>query len=158
MIAPSLAAAIGLAAALLQLGAVPALFAGAAAPLLPIALLAGWTAVRGGGEVWPVTLIAAVAFGAVSEQQAGWYVVAFIPALALTATITGSPLRRTSVMLAAAVAGTVAYFAILTAGEGEAGLLLRASLTAGGWTAVLALLTAVAVLPFRRRPDAGLFA
>ena len=47
--------------AIVQIGALPSAFAQPlAAPVLPIVLLAGWSAIRRPAEGWPVPLVAAI--------------------------------------------------------------------------------------------------
>ena len=56
-----IAAALGAGAALVQLGAAPALFGEPrAAPVLPLALIAGWGAARGLPEATPAAVLAAL--------------------------------------------------------------------------------------------------
>ena len=65
----------GLVLGLVQLGAAPVLFGDPrAAPLIPLAAIAGWSAARGFGEVAPCLLGAALVLGVASEDQAGWFV------------------------------------------------------------------------------------
>nr|HRC62231.1 hypothetical protein [Dehalococcoidia bacterium] len=69
-----LLAALALLASLLQVGALPALFFNAsAAPLLPVALLAAWGALRGPEEIWPALLVAPLPLALLSEQRLGWF-------------------------------------------------------------------------------------
>ncbi|MFA7250314.1 MAG: hypothetical protein WC273_11870, partial [Dehalococcoidia bacterium] len=76
--------ALAVLAAIMQIGAVPAAFAEPlAGPVLPVALLAGWAAVRRPREVWPVPLAAAAVLGVVSEGRVGIFALALLPGLAL---------------------------------------------------------------------------
>lgn len=154
-------ALLGAAAALAQLGAVPALFPGApAAPLLPVALIAAWSAVRDPREAWPALLVASVLLGAASEERVGWYLIALLPALALAMMASLPPgARRAGLAVGGAAAGAVAYLALLTLAAGrasalgsEAGTLAVAAL----WTAAATALLAAALWPLRPR-TAGLF-
>ncbi len=137
-----------------------------AIPLLPVALVAGWAAVRAPGETAPALLLAPVVMGAVSQAPVGVFVLACWPAAALAAATrridrdpVGSSARR---MLAAALAGAggaACYSVLLALAAGRpraligdpGGMILAAALTAALATAV-----ALAVWPWRPRPR-GLF-
>lgn len=155
-------AVLALAAALLQLGAVPTLaFDVAAAPLLPVALLAAWGTVRDPAEVWPALLVAAIALGVASEQRAGWYLLALLPtgAILLAPGARTSMARLTRAPLAAA-AGAWAYLVVLlvVGGDGTAIPALGVDLALGAmWTGALAALLACALWPLRAQAR-GLFA
>ena len=157
-------AALALASALLQLGVVPALFLQAErAPMLPIALLAAWAAVRGGSEVWSVLLIVPVTLGAASEERVGWFLLALLPT-ALTAMAlrpAAHPSRRSFVARAAvtAAAGTVLFALTLGVAAAQPDLSrdgLVSLFASGVVTAVVAATAAVLLLPLRPRAR-GLF-
>ena len=85
---------LALAAAIAQIGLGPGAFAEPlAGPVLPVALLAGWTAMRRTKEAWPVPLVAAIVLGAVSEARTGMFVLALLPALGV-ATVARAAERR----------------------------------------------------------------
>lgn len=158
----SVVALLALGAALLQIGAIPAVaFDATAAPLVPIALLAAWGTVRDPAEVWPAFLLVAIAFGVASEQRVGWYLLALLPTAALLLT----PARRTSLAILAraplaAAAGAWVYLALLlvAAGDAEAIPTLALDLViAALWTGVLAALLALTLWPLRGGRQ-GLFA
>lgn len=157
-------AALALATSLLQLGVVPSLFLQIErAPMLPIALLAAWIAVRGPSEAWAVLLIVPAALGAASEERVGWFVLALLPtAFAAIALRPGAhPSRRSFVTRAAAAAGAGAMLYALTLAiavahvDGSSGALASLA-TSGLATASLAATTAVLLLPLRPRAR-GLF-
>ncbi|MSQ42464.1 MAG: hypothetical protein EXR65_05450 [Dehalococcoidia bacterium] len=154
-------AVAALAAALLQLGAVPSLFLDpAGAPLLPVALVAAWAAVRDPRETWPAPLVAAVILGAASEQRVGWYLLALLPAAAVGLLAPEAAARRLALAPLAAAAGAGAYFALLllAAGQRSALALLPAAYAGAlAWTALVALALAAALWPWRRG-GGGLFA
>ena len=166
-----LAVALGVAAGLAQVGAAPALFAEPrTAPLLPVAVVAGWSAARGLGEAAPALLGAAVVLGAASEERAGWFLLAMLPAAALIAGAgTGSsassglsaPSPRGLLLVpAAAGLGAVLYQGLLHLVAGELGALgndREAVLAAAAWTAALAGVLALLAWPLRPRPAPGLF-
>ncbi len=153
--------------ALAQLGVVPLIFLdGRAAPVLPVALIAAWATVREASETTPALLITAIALGAASQERAGWFLIALLPA-ALLAVIARSLLdderdpskRRLAFAAAAAGGGAVAYLALLTVASGSAADLApnapRVALAAL-LTAALGGLIAIALWPARPRPE-GLF-
>ena len=170
-----LALALGVAAGLAQVEAAPTLFAEPrAAPLLPLAVVAGWSAARGLGEAAPALLGAAVVLGAASEERAGWFLLAMLPAAALIAGASaGSPASSGAssgppatwlrgLLLAPAVAGLGAalYQGLLHLVAGELGVLgddRAAVLAAAAWTAALAGVLALLAWPLRPRPAGGLF-
>ena len=157
-------AALALAVSLLQLGVVPSLFLRPEqAPLLPVALLAGWVAVRGPSEAWAAILVAPVALGAGSEERVGWFLLALLPtAIAATVLPRGKqPSARTFVVRATAAAGVGAALYALTLAIASARLELsndglKAVGSAAVLTALLAASVAALLLPFRRRAR-GLF-
>ena len=181
------AAAATLAAALvvLQLSLVPALFPagalGAAAPLLPVALVAAWGAARDPIEVAPALVVAAAALGAVSTERVGWFLLALLPTAALAVTARALPRRApwgrgrsaldarsagesppADVALraaAAAAVGAAAYLALLALASGRPALLsaLGPSIVgAAAWSAALADALALLLRPLRPRRR-GLF-
>lgn len=154
----------GLALGLVQLGAGPVLFGDPrAAPLIPLAVLAGWSAARGFGEVAPGLLAAALVLGVASEDHAGWFVLAMLPAAALLA---GAdivpPPRRLVLAPAAAALGAGAWTALLYAASGRLDLLSFHDDLAIGlvlWTGALTAVCALLAWPLRpRTPRTGLFA
>ena len=153
----------GVALGLVQLGAAPVLFGDPrAAPLIPLAVVAGWSAARGFGHVAPVLLGAALVLGVASEDRAGWFVLAMAPAAALLALADAvSPLRRLALAPAAATLGAGAYTALLYAVSGRFELLGVQSETAVDvvlWTGALAAACALLAWPLRpRTPRTGLF-
>lgn len=162
MALPLLVLAIG--AAILQVGAVPAAFAQPlAAPVLPVALLAGWAAIRRPREAWLAPLGAAAVLGAVSEGRVGLFLLALLPALAL-ATLArlrerrgeGTAVRRLGLAAAAGAAGTLCYVLFLAVAAGTAAAVtsaLPALLGGMAWTGLLAALLAGAL--WRVRTDSG---
>lgn len=156
--------AVGLALGLVQLGAGPVLFGDPrAAPLIPLAVLAGWSAARGFGEVAPGLLAAAIVLGVASEDHAGWFVVAMLPAAVLLAAADiVTPLRRLVLAPAAATLGAGAWTVLLYAVSGRFDLLsFHGDLAVGLilWTGALTAVCALLAWPFRpRTPRTGLFA
>ena len=154
--------AVGAALGLAQLGAAPVLFADArAAPLLPLAALAGWSAARGAGEAAPGLLGAALVLGIASEDAAGWFVLASAPAAALLAAAEiAPPSRRLLLAPLAAALGAAAYTAVLHAASGRLDLLgahADAAIALTAWTCALAAACALAAWPLRpREPKPGL--
>ncbi len=147
-------------AAMVQVGALPTLFAQpAAAPLLPIALFAAWGLTRDPSEVAPGIVLAAVIMGVSSEDRIGWFLLALIPTAALLVAArlaTNAGLARVP---AVAAAGTMLYLGTLLLAAGAVRALpavATAMLTSAGLTALLALALALALWPLRPRP-AGLF-
>lgn len=153
----------GVALGLVQLGAGPVLFDDPrAVPLIPLAVLAGWSVARGFGEVVPGLLGAALVLGAASEDRAGWFILAMLPAAALLAA--GDlvpPLRRLALAPAAAGVGAGAYTVLLYAASGRFDLLGVHNEEAAGlvlWTGGLAVVFALLAWPLRpREPRTGLF-
>jgi hypothetical protein len=161
--------ALALLAALLQVAVLPVIEPQPLAmPLLPVALVAGWCAMRGANETWSVLLLAPLVAGVLSEARVAWFLLALVPAVALGAALTPSVERRRPpgvghrLLVAAAVAagGTIAHAAILaittqatvTAAE-AAGHILGAT----AWTVLLAIAFALLLWPLRPR-SRGLFA
>lgn len=166
-----IAALLTACAAILQAGAVPTLYPGGAAPLLPVAIIAAWAAARHARELWPALLLCAVLLGVTSEGRTGAYLLALLAPTVLALTV--QPLlderRRTVTWLqrlggSALIGGggALLYVLVLAVGDGRPRLALTA-LTAphalvGGmlWTAGAAGALAVALWPIRARPG-GLF-
>ena len=151
---------LALGAVLLQLGAVPALFGTAAAPLLPVALLAAWGSVRPANEVWGALLVTPVALGLASEQRVGWFMLALLPTAALLlAAPPADGTRRLGRASLAAGAGALCYLVLLTLAGGRPGELAAASgaiTRASLGTALLASAAALALSPLASRQRAGL--
>jgi len=164
---PAALLVLAVVAAIVQVGPLPAAFAQPlAAPILPVVLLAGWSAIRRPGEAALVPLGAAVVLGVVSEARVGLFLLALLPALAL-ATIARQRDRRKHatlprrLALAAGVGalGTACYVVMLTIAAGTTDLLTRATPALIGsmaWTGALAALLAVALWRVRLRSP-GLF-
>ena len=160
----SIAAAV---TALVQLGVVPLFFIdGRTAPVLPVALIAAWAAVREPSETGPALLITAVALGVVSQERVGWFLLALLPAVLLAA-IARSLLddahdpsrRRLALGAGGAGGGAVAYLALLAVASGGAadvGPNAARFALAGLFTASIGGLMAIALWPTRPRPE-GLF-
>jgi hypothetical protein len=159
---PLLLLAVG--AAILQVGAVPAAFAQPlAAPVLPVALLAGWAAMRRPRETWPAPLGAALVLGAVSEARVGTFLLALLPVLLLATLVRlrerrgeGTAFRRLALAAVAGAGGTLGYVLLLSIVSGTAGDLVRALpalVTGMAWTGVLAAVLAAAL--WRVRSDSG---
>jgi len=157
-------AALALAASVLQLGVVPSLFLRPeGAPLIPVALFAGWVTVRGPSEVWAALLVAPAALGAASEERVGWFLLALLPTALVAITLPRGrhPSGWTSVALAAgtAVIGAALYTLTLAVASTRIDLStagLEASSTAVLLTGLLAAGLAALLLPLRRR-SRGLF-
>src|SRR5437868_12808735 len=89
--------------ALVQVAVVPAfVFQPAAAPLLPLALLAGWGALRGVNEVWPSLPVAALTLSLASSEGSGWLLLAVLPT-AICLLFVGSDLTASHLALYAGV-------------------------------------------------------
>ncbi len=160
-------AVIAVFAALVQIGPLSLLTLDPlSVPLLPIALIAGWAAVRHPGETWPALLLAPLVMGSVSQAPVGLFILAVWPAAALAALTrridrdpVGNSGRRLVAAAIAAVGGAAWYSALLALGAGRPRALL---LDPGGVaaaavvTGVLAMAVALALWPWRPRPR-GLF-
>ena len=151
-------------ASILQVGAVHAAFGQPlAAPLLPVALLAGWAAIRRPREAWPAPLAAAVVLGGVSDLRVGAFLLALVPVLAIATAIRlrerrgeATLLRRLALAAVAASLGTACYVLILSAAAGTTPALSEGfvALTKGmAWTAAIATILAAAM--WRARTDSG---
>ena len=155
-------ATLVLGASLVQVGALPAIFLNpAAAPLLPVALLAAWGTMRSPDEVWPALLLAPLPLGLASEERLGWFLLAFLPTAALLAR--QSPpesLHRLGRVPLAAALGAVGYFVLLWLAAGEVRALPGAAdliLGSATMTAIAASLLAALLWPVRLRRAPGLF-
>ena len=73
--------ALTLAAAPVQAAITTALFRDPlAAPVLPVALIAGWAVMRDVRETWPALILPAVVLGVTSEERVGWFLLSMLPA------------------------------------------------------------------------------
>lgn len=162
-----LVAALAVAAALVQIGPLALLTQHAiAAPVLPVAIIAGWGVARRAEETWLALLLVPVVFGAASQDRVGVFVLALWPTavLALLAhRLDGKPAGRISRRLAgaslAAAAGALCYVAMVSASGGHISLVTAEAFGLALATAVTALAAAAcaaAVWPWRPRPR-GLF-
>lgn len=136
------------------------------APVLPAALIAGWAVTRNAEETWPAIVLPAILLGAASEERAGWFLLALLPAPMLAAVgvsrirprVTGVTRRLVIAASVAALAG-LGYVLILSVAGGVTADLGRSAaglLVAAGGSAVLAVLAALAFWPLRPR-ERGLF-
>ena len=149
-------ALLGAAAALLQLGLVPLLFPGpAAAPVLPVALVAAWLARGDAADLAPGLLLMAAALGVASEERVGWLLVAMLPTGALVLAL---ELRRDVPRpLRAALAGcggALLYGILVSLAAGAAPLPSHdAEAVAAGaiWTALVAIALAAVLRPLQPR-------
>jgi hypothetical protein len=158
----ALVCALALAAALLQLGAMPALFLDAgAAPLLPVGLIAAWASVRRAEETWLAVLAASLLLGAASTERAGWFLLALLPTPALAVGVVAlRPRRRVLAAPLAAGLGALLYLALLALASGRAGGLAAEApghFPAAAGTALVAIAFAGVIPRHARRAD-GLFA
>jgi hypothetical protein len=157
------AVAVAVIASLVQLAVVPAVLPGAAAvPLLPLAILAAWSAVRPASEVCIALPAVAIVLGVSSQERVGWYLLACVPlaaALLLAPEREAWPRRLARVPIAAGV-GACAYAALLLVAAGRVRALPSEALAIGGAglaTALIAALCVAVLLPLRLRSAAGLF-
>jgi hypothetical protein len=158
-----LGAVSGCLAALLQIGAAPALFGGQTeAAVLPVAVivaLGAWRGLHAGG---PAALAAALTLGVASELRAGWFVLALLPAAASLAwLVTASMSRRLLLIPLVAALAALSYDGVLLLAAGrplaiadDGGAAAQAAIA----SAVLALLLAALAWPLRPRPPRGWFA
>ena len=159
----ALLAAFALGASLVQVGALPALFLNAAAaPLLPVALVAAWGTMRDPDEVWPALLLAPLPLGVASEERLGWFLLALLPTAALLFLHRSPPegLHRLGRAPLAAAFGTLAYLVLLWVAAGEVRALPSATgliLGSAVMTGAIAALLAAALWPVRTRRAPGLF-
>lgn len=155
-------ASLALAASLLQVGALSVLFpAPAAAPVLPVAVLAAWGALRGADELWAGLLLASLPLGLVSEERLGWFLLALLPTAALMLQPASPDAQRRFLRASLAGAGgALTYLVLLFLAAGEAGAIpaeAHALLGSAALTAVLAGLFAALLWPLRVPRSAGLF-
>jgi hypothetical protein len=155
-------AALAFGAALLQAGAMPALFFDpASTPLLPVALLAAWGAMRSLDDMWPGFFVVPLTLGVVSEERVGWFLLALLPTAALL--MRPAPpeaLRQLSRAGLVAAAGALAYLVLLFIAAGEVAALLNAVprlAVAMLGTAAIAATFALLLWPARSRRARGLF-
>ena len=155
------------AAALVQAAAGPALFAHPlAAPVLPAAIVVAWAAMRGPEETWAALPLPAVVMGALSDERAGWFLIALLPApllgmaVARRARRTGAGLvRRVAWSAGAAGGAALCYGLVLVLAAG----VLRDLPAATGDVAAGVLLTGLLGAPLAllawpaRRRERGLF-
>jgi len=155
------------AAALVQAGAGPALFAHPlAAPILPAAIVVAWAAMRGPEETWAALPLPAIVMGALSDERAGWFLIALLPAPLLGMVVsrrarrTGAGLvRRVAWSAAAAGGAALCYGLVLVVAAGVLGDLPSATGDAAVGvllTGLLGALLALLAWPARRR-ERGLF-
>jgi len=155
-------ATLSLLTALLQLGAVPALFLGGiAAPLLPVALIAAWATARGEREAWAALLIASMVLGVASQERVGWFLLALLPTAALSIfAVRSTAARRIASAPIVAAGGALLYLAVLALASGRLAALgeqLTAGIAAAAWTALVAALFALVLWPLQPRTSRGLF-
>lgn len=136
-----------------------------AAPVIPVALVVGWAAMRRADETWPAILLPALVLGVASEERVGWFLLALLPAPAVATLavhgfkrVTGFWRRAGTAGAAAALAAALYATTLAVAGGigGElperAGALATTAVASG----ILAVLVAVCCWPFRPR-QRGLF-
>ncbi|MGE0227076.1 MAG: hypothetical protein AB7I38_10060 [Dehalococcoidia bacterium] len=158
-----LVVALALLASLVQVGALPALFFDPlAAPLLPVALLAAWGALRGPEELWPAFLVAPLPLALLSEERLGWFLLALLPTAGLLLRRRPDPDTLAQFARAPLVAalGALGYLALLWLAAGDVRGLPGALTTLVGaalLTAVASSLFAVLLWPLRARRAPGLF-
>lgn len=137
-------------------------------PLLPVALVAGWAAMRSADALWPVLLVTPLVQGVLAAERVGWLLIALLPAVILGAVLTqpwstqrpAGPGRRIAIAALIASSGTVLHAAIRSLASGTPALLFESSgavLTSVAWTVFLAVAFAVSLWPLRPRTR-GLFA
>ncbi len=137
-----------------------------AAPVLPVALIAAWAAIRRPEETWPAILLPAVILGVASEERVGWFLIALLPAPLVASfavrrfrlNVTGFWRRAITAGAAAALGATVYACTLAVVGgigselPARSGALVTAAVVSG----VLATLTAACFWPLRPR-QRGLF-
>jgi hypothetical protein len=155
-------ASLALTASLLQVGAVPSLFFDpASAPLLPVAVIAAWGAMRGPDELWAALLVAPLPLAVASEERLGWFLLALIPTAALL--LRPAPPDTSQQLLRApltAALGAIAYLVVLFLAGGEARALPTCTpsvLSAAMLTAFISGVVALVLWPARTRRAPGLF-
>ena len=137
-----------------------------AAPVLPVALVTAWAAMRRPEETWPAILLPAVVLGVASEERIGWFLIALLPAPLVAAfavrrfrpKVTGF-WRRALTAGAAAALSALLYASTLAVVGGiggelpeRAGALFATAVVSG----TIAILVAVCFWPLRPR-QRGLF-
>jgi hypothetical protein len=153
---------LALVASLVQVGAIPSLFLDTAtAPLLPVAVIAAWGAVRGPDDLWAGILVAPLPLALASEERVGWFLLALLPtaALLLRRPPPDTPHQLLRAPLAAAL-GSLAYLVVLFCAGGAAPALPGAAsslLGAATLTALVAALFALVLWPARTRRAPGFF-
>lgn len=130
-------------------------------PLLPLAVLAAWSAARGPGEAWAGLLPAPLLLGLASDERVGWFLLALLPTPLLAAALRGSHSAWRSIVVSAAAAapGLALYTLLLFVVAGDLPRLVEEpAYLAGGvlWTCLLAALLAAVLLLFRPH-QRGLF-
>ncbi|MEZ4501209.1 MAG: hypothetical protein R3C39_01085 [Dehalococcoidia bacterium] len=147
------------AAVVAQLGIVPALFLDRlGAPVLPVAVLAAWSASRRPEAAWIAAVPLALMLASVSEVRAGWFVLALAPTPLLATSIHARVPALPAAALGAA-AGASVYVATLALAANRLPLLtsaFEATMRGALLTALAGLAVAVLFLPFRPR-ETGLF-
>lgn len=146
---------IGFMTALLQIGAVPTLFPTGTEPLLPIALMLAWAALRDVDETWPIPLMVSLTLGVASQERVGWFMIAFLPTAALALAM-GHRAYQFRLSLAPVSAGVAAilYLKILTITSGHRSSFttsVSSDLTVALWTAVVAAILVGVLYPIRNR-------
>lgn len=164
----ALVALLTIAAAILQAGAIPALYPSGAAPLLPVAIIAAWSAIRQPRELWLALLLGAVVLGVNSGTRSGAYLLALlmpsIMAVALQPLLdeqrhTVTLLQRLGGSAAIGGGGALLYVSTLALGSGSLHLVRAALeaplalLTAALWTACIAGALTGLLWPLRARPE-----
>ncbi len=153
---------VALIASLVQVAVVPSVLPGAeAVPLLPLAILAAWGALRPASEVCLALPVVAVVLGVSSQERVGWYLLACAPlaAVLLLAPEREAWPRRLARAPIAAGLGACTYAALLLVAAGRVQALPGEALAIGGAALVTALIAALCVallLPLRAR-SVGLF-
>lgn len=153
---------IAVIASLVQVAVVPSVLPAAEAlPLLPLAILAAWGAVRPASEVCIALPAVAIVLGVSSQERVGWYLLACAP---LAATLLLAPEReawprRLARAPIAAGLGACAYGALLLVASGRVQALPGEAFAIGGAALVTALIAAlcVAVLVPLRARSVGLY-
>jgi hypothetical protein len=135
-------------------------FPATAAPLLPIAVLAAWSATRGVSAAWPAVPVIAITLGIASEQRVAWFLLALLPTVLIAWAVAASDRRGTRLWrplhaTAVAAAGGAAYLCILLVTAGDLRMLPGATsavIAASAGTGVIAAFCAVALWPLRIGP------